>query len=230
MEKPMTIFKKLFLLGLVISACPALLRGMDQETDQVIMQRSQRSGYLSNAYRTINPNLDNFSNKTMSDCTANQEWRIVGEHILAGCNLDCLFKNNTVTQDHIREICSALKAVLNDSNFNTNDIDHTRITNFLQGCLNSKKVTYEILTEWFPADTKNINKIMPHLRIPDARDNNLISNINIYKIIIPVAAVIALAALAYKWWSKQAQDTPVDDETENQTAATPAEIPQNTLK
>ncbi len=114
-------------------------------------------------------------------------------------------------QYHIREICSALKDILNDQTLNTNDTDHKRITNFLQGCFNAKKIVRNDLLDLFPPNTKKVNCVLDHLIDPP-------SNISIYKILLPVAAVIALAALAYKWWSKKSLDADTESEIDDQTA------------
>lgn len=211
----MALFKKLLLLSLLTGAYPGLLHGMDQETPEAILQRSQQSGYLGSMYKNMRNEAYNFSNQQLIKFIEANDWNSVVDNILAGCNLECLFNNETVTEDNIATICGHLKRILDNKKdkWKTNETDYTRITKFLQHGLNSKKVTRTNLFNWFPPNTKNV-----HLILGPLQDPPLPSNINTYKILLPVAAVITVAAIGYKWWSKHAEEEHADDKTDDHTA------------
>jgi|GEM_PF-1742735 len=239
----MNIGKKLLFLGVMVGAFPVALQGMDTatgpntEAHADIAARCRQSGVLSQNPRPDDQWAESYSNEKMLACIRDGNWQGVAYNILAGSNTQALVSKTL--QDSASVIigtCRFLDEILNERR--VNDVDNGRIKTFLKMVAQAADATFFRIDLRGSLSARS-NVITPVMALIDQviqeaeQENNststsaststgsatkkAISKISIYKLVIPVFAVGALAVIAYKWWhSRQAKTKNADHETDEE--------------
>jgi hypothetical protein len=211
---------KLFIVVAMVHS--AFLQGMDAstvadtetktETPADVAERAKKSGYTFDKRGRYNDRwLDYvYAHVALSEDVRIREWSSVAEGIVAGCKTDPLFAD-TVTIENLMTVCKELDFILKSDK--ANECDFTRITAFLNRCIDTEKIKKKDL----PAALKQL--INNDDASTEPKSKSTILKISIYKIAIPVFAVGVVAVIAYKWWSKkqaEAKKAGVDEADENE--------------
>jgi hypothetical protein len=225
----MNIGKKLLLVAVSFVACPGLLVGMNvEEAELGILARCQESGVLA---RITDDQLHQFTNQNMTNLVQDKNWKGIAYNIIAGSQTDTFIdalNDNAMTKDDVAGTCFHLDEIFQQDTANQTDVK--RVAAFLDRVIGTETVgVSDLRAQLSQARMRStyamhdlINEAMAHVEPAEPKTTATLSSISMYKIVLPAVALIAIAAIGYKWWSKkiEAKKADADDADETRRAAT----------